>query len=294
MNERSERSEGAAMPTFPTPNAIDLRVRAVAGEVTIEASARDDTVVEVAPMNPRSAADVEHAEATRVEHRDGVVVVEVPDVGGTWLLRRSPAVAIRVLLPEGSRAQLTTKSAGVRCRGRLGATEIKTASGDVQVEHADGLVVETASGDIRVERADGEVRVRTASGDVSVGEAGGAAQVHSASGDVAFGHAHGDVRVQTASGDTTIARAEGSVAAKTASGDAEVRAVTRGEVTFETASGDLRIGIAEGTAAWLDVQSLSGAVRSSLDDATGPIDGGETVRVRARTLSGDVLITRAS
>ena len=56
----------------------------------------------------------------------------------------------------------------------------------------------------------------------------------------------------------------------------------------------LSIGIAEGTAAWLDVQSLTGNVQTSLDDAEGPVEGGDTVRVRARTISGDVSITRAN
>lgn len=282
------------MPTFPTPNPIELRVRLGAGDVVIEASARTDTVVDVEPARASSSSDCEHAEATRIEHHGDTVVVEAPEGVRNWLPGRSPAITVRVQLPEGSAVHVAAKSADVRCRGSLGTTDIKTASGDIEVEHAEGVVLETASGDIRAQQADGTVKIRTASGDVVVGEAGGTAELHSASGDVAIGHARGDVRVKTASGDTTIDSAEGSVAAKTASGDAELRAVSRGTVSFETASGDLRIGIAEGTAAWLDVQSISGQVRSSLEDASGPVEGGETVRVRARTLSGDVLITRAS
>ena len=281
------------MATFPTPGPVDLRVRIGAGEVTVVASDRSDTEVEVTPANPSSRGDVELAEATRVDHRDGSVVVEAPD-RHSWLLGRSAAIVVRVGLPEGSKARIVVSSADVHCRGRLDAVEAKSASGDVDVDDAVALTVQTASGDIVAHHAEGDARLTTASGDISLLDIGGNAQLSTASGDVSVGHARGEIGVKTASGDATIDAAEGSVAVKTASGDAALRRASGGTVTFETASGDVRIGIVEGTAAWLDVQSLSGDVRSSLEDATAPAEGAETVRVRARTISGDISITRAT
>jgi len=282
------------VPTFPTPAPIELRVRLGGGDVDILAEARADTAVDVLPSNPASRADVELADATTVEHRDGVVTVDVPDRRNGWRLGRTGSVTVRVALPEGSAVRVEAASADVKSDGRLGLVEAKTASGDVEIEHAEVLSIKTASGDVVARHADGDATLGTASGEIWLVEVGGDAQLSSASGDVHVGHARGDVGIKTASGDALVDDVEGSVTAKTASGDAELRRVRRGTVAFDTASGDLSIGIAEGTAAWLDVQSLTGNVQTSLDDAEGPVEGGDTVRVRARTISGDVSITRAN
>ena len=282
------------MTTFPTPDPIELRIRLGAGDVSIVAEARIDTEVEVHPSDPGSSADVEHAQRTRVDHRDGVVVIEAPDVDRTWRLRRGPSISVRVNLPEDSRVRVVAASAEVRCSGRLGQMDVKTASGDVDVEHAAELTIETGSGDVEVGRATGDAKLATASGDIAIADVGGDLQVSAASGDISIGHAHGDVRVTTASGDATAGPVDGSVVVKTASGDARIGALTRGTATFNSASGDVHVGITEGTAAWLDVKSMSGDVRSTLDDVDGPVDGGDTVRVRVRTASGDVSVTRAS
>jgi hypothetical protein len=66
----------------------------------------------------------------------------------------------------------------------------------------------------------------------------------------------------------------------------------RGSVVLETGFGELEVGISEGTAAWLDVSSLYGTVRSELDASDGPETSDETVKVRARTGYGDVVIRR--
>ncbi len=282
------------MHTFPSPEPIELRVRLGAGDVAVEAAPRTETDVEVQPSDPGSRVDVEHAEATRVDHREGIVTVTAPDEGRSWRVGRSPAIVVRVGLPEGSTIRVDSSSADVVGRGRLGPAEVKTASGDVEIEQAADVKVETASGDIIVRRADGEARIGTASGDVMLQHVTGDAEVTSASGDILVGRADGELRLKTASGDATVDTAEGSVTAKTASGDARVRQAHRGALSFDTASGDVRIGIAEGTAAWLDVQSLSGQVSSALAEADAPDEDGDTVRVRARTLSGDIAITRAT
>ena len=88
--------------------------------------------------------------------------------------------------------------------------------------------------------------------------------------------------------------ADGSVTVRTASGDVRVGSVRRAAVEIDTASGDVEIGVAAGTAAWLDVQALSGSVSSALDAADAPDDDAETVAIHAHTLSGDVRVRRAT
>ena len=62
---------------------------------------------------------------------------------------------------------------------------------------------------------------------------------------------------------------------------------------METAAGNLEVGVREGTAAWLDVLTRFGAVRSSLDTTEAPSPSDSTVRIRARTSAGDIVISRA-
>ncbi|WP_020578535.1 DUF4097 family beta strand repeat-containing protein [Actinopolymorpha alba] len=282
------------MPTFATPEPISLRVKLASGDLTIDASARNETEVEVRPGNPNKSVDVEAAANTLVEHRDGTIVIEAPeDRDRTRWFGSTPSLHIRVALPKGSHLRGSTASADVRATGRLGDVEVNTASGDLRLEEAAALTAQTASGDVIGRQIVGDAKVQTASGDVSIREIHGQAMVSTASGDVQLGQVHSLLRLQTASGDATVDAAHDSVETTTASGDVRIGSVQRGQVAANGASGDIRIGVQKGTAAWLDVSSLSGDVRSALDEADQPGDTEETVEIRARTLSGDITISRA-
>jgi DUF4097 and DUF4098 domain-containing protein YvlB len=102
------------------------------------------------------------------------------------------------------------------------------------------------------------------------------------------------VTVKVASGRVEIGTAERSVEVKSASGDISVDEVTQGRVELGTASGDVRIGVRTGAVARLDLQTVSGRARSELAVEETPPTGGSTVDIRARTVSGNVLITRAA
>lgn len=278
------------MPTFSTPAPITLRFRLASGEIEISASDRQDTEVEVRPSNPNRSEDVEAAANTRVDQRDGTILIEAPEDHRS---HRSPSLDIRVALPRGSHLRGSVASADVRASGQLGDVEINSASGDVQIEDAGQVTLQSASGDLFVRRADGDAKVQSASGDIALPTVGGSAQVSTASGDVELGEVAGDVRLQAASGDLQLRSADGSVEVKTASGDVNVGSVRQGEVSADAASGDIQIGVAAGTAAWLDVSSLSGDVRSALDQSDEPDAAERTVAIRARTLSGDISVVRA-
>lgn len=280
------------MPTFATPAPITLRATIDAGRLTVEATDRADTVVEVAPEDPDNSTDVEGAAQTRVEHRIGTVVIEAPRQHGSF--RRSPSLLVRVALPTGSHAKLTASSADIDTSGLLASAEVTTSSGDVHVDHAGRAEIKTASGDVWCRAVDQDAAVQTASGDVAIETAGSRAQVSTASGDIHLQQVAGDLRVQSASGDLHVEDAGAGVVARAASGDIQLRAVRRGRVNAETASGDIAIGVADGVAAWLDVNTLSGDVVSDLGGTEQPGAGEETVEIRARTVGGDIAINRAT
>jgi DUF4097 and DUF4098 domain-containing protein YvlB len=232
--------------TFPASGPLRLDLSLPAGELEVDAAAVDEAVVELETLSGDELA----IEKARVELRGDELTVKVD--------RSKAEIRIRVQAPEGSALRARTASGDVHTRGPLGATEVKSASGDVSLESVSSLDAKVASGDIGVDRIDGEARVDSASGDVELGEAGG------------------------------------SVTVRTASGDQQVRSVAEGRVDLTSASGDIRVGVKQGSRVWLDARSMSGDVSSDieLDDEASAGDGPQ-VEVKVTAMSGDVEVVRA-
>ncbi|HEY7483793.1 MAG TPA: DUF4097 family beta strand repeat-containing protein [Streptosporangiaceae bacterium] len=280
------------MPTFDTPEPIVATIDAGAGHVWIYASDRTDTVVEVRPTDESADADVHAAKQAQVEYANGRLLVKAPKSKIRSIVGRTPSVDVTVELPTGSRVDADAWSE-IRSEGRLGDSTFKNAAGAIRLDQTGRLKLRTAAGDISVARASEHADVSTASGKVWLGEIDGTAAVKSSNGDITVGEVTGDLRLNTANGDITVERALASVAAKTAYGNMRVGEVVRDSVDLETSFGEVEIGIAEGTAAWLDVNSKLGSVRSDLEAAGEPGPSEETVKVRARTGFGDIVIRRS-
>jgi DUF4097 and DUF4098 domain-containing protein YvlB len=241
-----------------------LRVRNPAGDVEIEARDGEETIVELVPLNDSDATRDAIERATL--RADGAQVVVEIDSGRNWTISignwgfGSAKVGVRIACPTGSDLQCDTASADVRAIGTFGTARVRTASGD-----------------LRVQRVDGQLELKTASGDIQVDHAEGRATVHTVSGDVLLGEILGDIDVGTVSG------------------DALVRAAGPGELALKAVSGDVRVAIRRGLRVRLDVNSVSGKIDSELDvrDAPTRTEGPET-NLRARTVSGDVKISRAA
>lgn len=261
--------------SFRTPEPVDLRVKNAAG--TVEVTAADVPTSTVAFTAIDDTADAHELVAASTAELDGDVLrVDVPDRHGWKPLSRKRRVAVTVTVPTGSALAVKSASAVVSSSGRFASASVDNASGRVTLD-----------------RADGAVQVHLASGDVTVA-GGGAVSVHSASGDVEIGHATGDVDVQSVSGAVRIGVAESSVRAKVVSGSLAVADARAGTVVVSATSGDLRVGVRRGVTARLDVSSMSGRIRSELPVEDTAPSGGAPLEVRARTISGSILITAAT
>lgn len=280
------------MTTFDTPEPVAATIDMPTGHVLIRASDRTDTVVEVRPTNEADDADVRAAAQTRVEYGHGQLLVKAPKNKIRSLFGRPASIDVVVDLPSDSRVDANVW-ADVRSEGRLGDSTVETAVGAIRLDETGRLKLKTAAGDVSVARAFGHADVTTASGKIWIGQVDGTAVVKTANGDITLGEVVGDVRLSTANGDIAIERALATVGAKTAYGSIRVGEVVRGDVVLETSFGEVELGVREGTAAWLDARSRLGSVRSDLDatDEPGPSD--ETVKVRAHTGYGDVVIRRS-
>jgi DUF4097 and DUF4098 domain-containing protein YvlB len=279
------------MPTFETRAPISVTLDIAVADVRIAASDRTDTVVEVQPTDPSDELDVAAAAETRIDYAKGILVIKGPKARG--LRRRVGSVDVTIELPARSSVQASAAMADFHSEGRLGECRFKTAAGHIRLDQTGPLHLATAAGDVTVDDVSGKAEISTGSGGVRIREIDGTAVIKNSNGDSWIGDVSGDVRVSSANGNIAVDKALGAVDAKTANGDVRLREVVRGSVGLETAMGELEVGIREGTAAFLDVHTIYGKVRSSLAAAEAPEKSEESVEVRARTAFGDILIHRS-
>jgi hypothetical protein len=267
-----------------TPGKTRLRVKNASGLIEVDPSETGRTTVELEALRDDDATHDAIARAT-VELNGNEVTVEIGvggkgfGVGPAWItFGRTPQIRIRIRCPEDTDLECATASADVATSGRLGNVELKTASGDIVVEHVSGLRVQSASGDVRAVTVDGEARLQTVSGDVRLGTV------------------TGQVSATLVSGEFAIDDAKKDLSAKTVSGDQRIGAIREGQISVQSVSGDVRIGVRPGTRLRIDANSTSGDVSSELDVKDTPSEGssGTEARLAAKTVSGDIEITRAA
>jgi|SRR5581483_4403055 len=268
--------------SFDVSGPVDLDIRLAAGEIEVDANL-EGVEVELIAHDEESQTLVDAAKIELHERSGGrpQVLVDIPKKRGggfsLGMIFGSQGISCRVRCPEGSSVQTRTKSADLSVRGTIGSLNVATASGDTEVDNVTG-----------------GLNVKSASGDTTAREVGGGVNVNSASGDVEIELARGPVNVNTASGDVKIGAADESVNVNTVSGDHDLGAVLKGRVAAHSVSGDVTIGIRRGSRVYLDCSTVSGDTRSDLEVGSEEPDGdGPLVDLRAKTVSGDIHITRA-
>ena len=215
--------------------------------------------------------------------------VEGRNAGDLVIEQRGCRVLLRTPHGSGSRWD----SFDVTIRTPAGADlEVNAASADVDVQVDLGsLSARLASGDIRAGSIEGDAAVEAASGDVELGEVGGSLSANTAAGDVRLGRAGGRAAVHTASGDVQLGTVLAALSSSTQSGDIEVEDYEGGDLECNSTSGDVRIGLPSGRTLDIDLNTLSGDIRSDFSPEGGD---GATARLRVKTISGDITLLRAT
>jgi hypothetical protein len=287
------------MPVFETPGPVSLRLELLAADVDITSGDRTDTRVVIRPAGDGEAA-ARAAQETVVEHRDGTVLVRAPRQRRGWFAwnrssegDRDAAIHVTVELPAGSDVTGEAALGHLTARGRLGAFHYTSTCGSVRVEETGRLHVEAALGDVSVGTVDGDAELALTQGHLKIGLVRGSAVVKNLSGASELGEAVGDVRITAANGDITIDLAHAGVEAKNVNGDIVVGEVVNGDITLETTRGSLGVGVREGTAAHLDARSLVGGVNNKLTPSAAPSASDNSVRLRTRTVMGEITVHRA-
>jgi DUF4097 and DUF4098 domain-containing protein YvlB len=281
--------------TFETPNPVRLYVQNEVGLVSIRARQTDQTVVGIEPQTPAAEELVARA-IVECKQSGGrvIVVVKIPKQGMRFL-RRNP-VTVRVEVPERSDVTVVGASAEVDVTGTIGAADFTTSSGDVSADDVEAdLTAKSASGDVTVGAVDGNVKVQTASGDLRCSSVGGRAVFTTASGDIEVGAADGQVEVKATSGDVRLGELAHGARVSNVSGDVRVLALDAGSLRVRSVSGNVSVGVVTGVDLHVDVETLSGEIRSDipLGDTPGSRRRDASVEVSVRSVSGNVDIERA-
>lgn len=268
---------------FPTPGPLSLYVENGSGTVTVTAA---DTAESTVDVTGRDADDV------RVTEDGGHLSVVAPQ-RRTGFFTGDATLHMRIAVPTRSELLVKTGSADVTVTGTVGTTQVKSGSGEVRLDRLAGpALVETGSGDVTIAVAHAELRVKSGSGDVVVTRSESAVAVSTGSGDVHLGSTSGPAVVKTGSGDFKVVEAGDDVSLSTGSGDLLVETARRGRFTVKGASGNVRIGVPSGLPVWTDITTVSGRIHSDLDGAGEPAAGADHLEVRAKTVSGDVVLTQ--
>ncbi|MDH2412626.1 DUF4097 family beta strand repeat-containing protein [Nocardioides sp. CER19] len=281
------------MPTFSTPEPITAIIEPVVGDVTIVASDRVDTVVEVRPADPDNESDVEAAARTTVGFTNGTLTVKAPRAKPLSWSNKTRAIAVAVALPAGSHLEGSTAMGDLQVTGRLGDVTYKTSAGDIHLDETAALSVSTSAGNVRGDRVTGKATVSISSGRLQLGELVVGGVLKNSNGAAVVGAAHGPLEVRVANGDITVEGATDDVDAKSAMGTVRVLDAAHGTLTLETAMSGIEVGVHEGTAAWLDVSTKFGKVRNELTASGAPGESADKVEIHASTSFGDVTVRRA-
>ncbi len=266
---------------FETHTPVQLYVELGKGSVHITATDTTESHVEIA------GKDAEQVEVRQEGRR--ISVVAPRQRGGFF--GSDTGLDVAITIPLTSELAVKTGSADVTVDGTVGASEIKSGSGDVRLDDLTGAsLVETGSGDVTIDVANADLRVKSGSGEVGIGHTEGAVAVSTGSGDVRIGTANGHTAVKTGSGDLRVVEANTDVSMTTGSGDLQVDTAHRGRLTVKGASGDIRVGVPTGVPVWTDISTISGAIRSGLQGAGEPADGADHLELRAKTVSGDIVL----
>ena len=278
------------MPTFTTPEPIDLELVVPMGYVELVASDRTDTVVEVLPTNVRRSGDVTLAAEASAVFAEGRLRVSVPK--RLNLFGPGDSVDVRLLLPTGSRASVEVAYGSVRARGALGASRVICKYGPVTLESTADLSLTTPYGDVEIEEVAGNLDLTAGHARLSIRSVTGSTRIKGSHGSLQFDAVGGDFEART-SGVVLLGRAGGDVTVQTAYGAVRIGEVSGGAVRVENGYGEVAVGVPHGVAAWVDAASQHGAVRNELTPEAGPEGSERTVELRLRTNYGDVIISRA-
>jgi DUF4097 and DUF4098 domain-containing protein YvlB len=244
------------------------------GLVRVTACSTTTATVRTVPAIASRQQDVEAAQNVRISLSGDTL--DVRGVATGWRRFVRPGAAeVEIEVPEGSRVTVTSGYAEVVVAGSAGRCVVHSSGGDIRVGHATSAQLETKYGSVTVDRLSDGGSAESTHGTLRVRQAAGTMVLRGSSGDVVLDRAAGDLTLDNTYGAVKVGELES------------------GSCTVTTSYGSVEVGIPTGTAAYLDLRSDHGRVRSELSATSEPRPDVQRATIRARTSYGDITIRRS-
>lgn len=225
---------------FPVRAPARLSVQNIRGIVEIEPGADDE--IRVTAIKHLETGDAARTEVEMIQAADGSVMLATRCQEKLLLGAKPCKVSYRVRVPRECAVALKCISSDATLRGLHGDFTLGTVSGDLRLEALTGTVtVKSVSGDIVGAGLVGHLRLETISGDARLTSA-----------------AIPSMEAATVSGDLALASTLGA-----------------GPYRMRTVSGDFALTLPAGSGCQIEMQSLSGRLRT---------DAGTPTRQRGRQM----------
>jgi len=191
-------------------------------------------------------------------------------------------------------------SGSIDGRDLSGRIEAELGSGELELRDLAGQVkVRSSSGDILLTRL-GSCDVKTSTGDVEVQVVGGRCRIETGSGDIELRRVDGSAELESGSGDIKASALYGPLRSKSGSGDQVLRGLgAEGQdLQIHSGSGDLDLSFLADASYELQLETRTGEVSARIPMTVRKITrrllearmGGGRDRARIETSSGDIRI----
>lgn len=174
---------------FAVRGIPDIRLTTFDGAIELQASDRDEVVVEIEKRAAtKEAVDALEVTATQEGNRVELEVKQPKSESFANMgFNHSASARLIVSVPRRANIAARTGDGSIRLDGLTGRLELRTGDGSIRVADASGdLQLHTGDGSITVERAEGTLDLDTGDGGVNVSGKFGAVKMHTGDGSIVY------------------------------------------------------------------------------------------------------------
>jgi DUF4097 and DUF4098 domain-containing protein YvlB len=173
---------------FTVRGVPDVKLTTFDGAIELQASDRDEVVVEIEKRGPtKEAVDALEVTATQDGNRVQVEVKQPRSESFAIGFNGSASAKLIVSVPRRANIAARTGDGSIRLDGLSGTLELRSGDGSIRVADASGdLRLHTGDGSITVERAEGTLDLDTGDGGVNVSGKLSAVKMHTGDGSIVY------------------------------------------------------------------------------------------------------------
>jgi hypothetical protein len=303
---------------FPVGEQLTLTIDSRSGNILVDGRDVDTVTIEIVARLYEETAEAADAAMDRllagIQGNGDRLVIHAPDLTRShgWLgFGRGPRVDYEIVVPRQTMCRINGRNGQVEVGSIAGPLDIDQRAGrvtvrgierDARIDSRSGAVeVMDVGGSVTVAARSGRAYVRAAgvdvtvnchSGAVEVERVGGRLDARSHSGRVTATDVGGDATLFSQSGPILLENGRGRTKLRTTSGQIGFRGAVLGDLEAQSTSGAIRLEVDPDHPFFVEAESVSGSVRSEIPPRREGPPAASAPRVRLRTVSGSIKLTR--